>query len=281
VADTDNSERVIYVTGKGGVGKSTLSHAVARAAAARGQRAVLVTLGESRTEVARSEDYQTIMLDGQRALGHLLERALLLRVLSERVLASRTFNAVAAAAPGLADLVMLSYIADLAAGRTDEDPCNLVVVDGYAAGHAQAMLAAPVTTADLLGRGPAADLIRRCRSLTTDRHRFRTLIVASPEELPVIEAAELWTVLARLDITRLPPAVNAIYPTLLNTPQAEFVRANGGAEARWYEATSREQRSWAKTFARRTNSTPLWFEHDFADGIVTTQDAARLLDAWT
>ncbi len=279
--DPHETTRILYVTGKGGVGKSTLARAIARGAAARGRRPLLLTLGDSGKPTAHSDDLPTVVLDGPRALAHLLERALILRILGERVLASRTFNAVAAAAPGLADLVMLGYIADLSVGRTADEPCDLLVIDGFAAGHAKAMLTAPVAAADLLGRGPAADLIERCRDLTTDAGRFRALVVATPEELPVTEATELCNALRALNIPLAPPALNAIYPTLLSPPQAEFVRASGGEEARWYEAAQREQRRWADEFAARTGIRPLEFEHDFADGDVTADDAARILDAWT
>lgn len=278
---TTAGARVVYVTGKGGVGKSTLANALCLAANDAGRCVVRVTLGEDSDSTPGPSGVTTIALDGRRALGHLLERVLLLRVLSRRILASRTFNAVAAAAPGLSDLVMLSFLADLADGSAETGAVDLVVVDGFAAGHAQAMLEAPMHAADLLGTGPGRDLIDRCRRLTTDATRFRVAIVAAPEELPVTEAFELWQAMASADIELLPPALNTLYPAVLSTEQAEYVRSgNCGPEARWYEAIYSAQRSWVRKLAKLTDCEAVEFEYDFADGEITPAAAARLLDCW-
>jgi anion-transporting ArsA/GET3 family ATPase len=274
--------RIVYVTGKGGVGKSTL----ARAIAAGGKKTLLVTLGETAygdvpTEAFDSTDPPTLALDAKRALAHLLERILFLRGLSERVLSSRTFNAVAAAAPGLADVVILGFLDDLSSGKTAAGAYDLIVVDGFSTGHAQAMLEAPLHAAEMLGSGPGRDLIERCRQLTTDGDRFRAVVLASPEELPVTEAAELWASLDRTGIKRLPPAINAVYPTLLNQSQSQYARSGrAGSQAKWYEATCAAQGRWIEHLAIATGAPPARFEHDFADGRITADAAAGLLEQW-
>jgi anion-transporting ArsA/GET3 family ATPase len=288
VSTADNTDirttagaRVLYVTGKGGAGKSTLANALCLAATAADLSVVRVTLGEASDCTPTPGGVTTIALDGRRALGHLLERVLLLRVLSRRVLASRTFNAVAAAAPGLSDLVMLSFLADVADGHAETGAVDLVVVDGFASGHAQAMLEAPLHAADLLGMGPGRDLIDRCRRLTTDATRFRVAVVAAPEELPVTEAFELWQALTDAGIGLLPPALNTLYPALLSAEQAEYVRSgNCGPQARWYEATYSAQRSWVRKLASLTTCKAVEFEYDFADGEITPAAAASLLECW-
>lgn len=274
--------RVLYVTGKGGVGKSTLANALCLAAAGAERRVVLVTLAEGSESTRAPRGVEMIALDGERALRHLLERVLLLRALSRRVLASRTFNAVAAAAPGLGDLVMLGFLADLADGNTESGAVDLVVVDGFATGHAQTMLEAPVFAADLFGVGPGRDLIGRCRRLTTDAARFRVAIVAAPEELAVTETADLWRALTTANVRLLPPALNALYPAVLTPEQAEYVRAGYcGPEASWYEASYCAQRSWARKLDALIACEAVEFEHDFGDGDITPAAAARLLEAWT
>jgi anion-transporting ArsA/GET3 family ATPase len=277
--------RIVYVTGKGGVGKTTLARALANSGS-DGKKTVLVSLEEaeqheSGTGPLDTARLRTITLDPRRALAHLLERILYLRGLSDRVLSSRTFNSVAAAAPGLSDVVMLGYLADLSTGDTEFGCVDLIVVDGFSTGHARAMLEAPLHAAEMLGTGPGRDLIDRCRRLTTDENRFRAVVLASPEELPVTEAVELWSALREAGVPTLPPAINAVYPTLLDETQAEFARSGrAGSQAHWYEAACAAQSKWIAELRRSVETAPLCFEQDFGDGEIIPDAAAELLERW-
>lgn len=206
--------RILFVTGKGGVGKSCVSDALAAAAAQRGHRVLLVRMpgtaprpcaerihSSGCTELSsrkradppidRSKvrgSCREIILDDDQALGGFLLRALRFRFLADRLQDSRSFSSVAAVAPGLRDLVRLTTIADLA----HTSVCGtVIVVDGPATGHAIPLLTSPTHVLALAPFGPVATDARRARHMLTDANVFTALVVTTPEQLAITEARGL------------------------------------------------------------------------------------------
>ncbi|NDC26668.1 MAG: hypothetical protein EBZ54_02510, partial [Actinobacteria bacterium] len=128
------SSRTIIVAGKGGVGKTTVSAALACAAARRGLRVLFVELDGKPipTELTSGDGHITTMsLTAGDALVDYLEHHGLGR-LAKRFASTGILDVIAAAAPGLDDLLVLGRIKALDRA-SDHD---LIVVDGPAAGHA-------------------------------------------------------------------------------------------------------------------------------------------------
>lgn len=198
---------LIVVTGKGGVGKTTLASALGLLAAERGRRTIVVEVGEQarlpalfgmsapepgvETEVERGLWSLTIDLD--RALMEWLQ-ALGGRV-SGRVLASSsTFQYFAAAAPGAKELISMVKIWELAQGRRWRGRgrgYELVVLDAPATGHALGMLGSPGTFGRIARVGPIAGQAERVRELLSDRRRSSYFAVAQGTEMAITETLEL------------------------------------------------------------------------------------------
>lgn len=243
---------IVYVTGKGGTGKTTVSTMIARRAAERGLSVALVATGARATATARTRDdrerFSIFQLDERAALGQLVARLLRVRFLAGRLMDSRSFSAVAAAAPGVRELVYMSYIRDVARSRVGGVPLDLVVVDGFATGHTIAMLSSPYTTADMIPLGPAARIARAIGRMTSSAERFRVLAVTLPEELPATECGELGRRLAELGIAVAATVVNAAYPAVLTDTQLEWLndaaagaKSHSSLDALLYEARRRRQ----------------------------------------
>ena len=236
--------RLLYVTGKGGVGKTTVAAALGLAAAAGGRRTIVCEVAEqdrvsrafrregvvAETEVELAENLWAITIDPQRALEEWLARQVGgagLRVLAR----SSAFQYFVAAAPGAKELITIAKVWELAqtarwdrSGRT----YDLVVVDAPASGHGLAMLTTPRTFGEIARVGPIRRQAFKVRDLLSEPEQTGYVAVALPEEMPVNETLELER--------RLPEAVgsgleaivvNGMWPERFTAADAETLRADG------------------------------------------------------
>jgi anion-transporting ArsA/GET3 family ATPase len=196
---------LVVVTGKGGVGKSTVAAALGLAAARRGLRTIIA-------EVARRDDVSRVLggtgvhedelapglhhisIDPEEAMEEYLVDQLSSRALAEVLLSSRGFNYFAAATPGLRELLTIGKVWELAQEdrRTPgADPYDLVILDAPATGHGVAILSAPRTFADAALMGRIARQGRVIDAMLSDPAQTGVVAVARAEEMPVNETLAL------------------------------------------------------------------------------------------
>ncbi len=205
---------LIVVIGKGGVGKTTVATALGVAAARRGLRVIVAevasrddvraTLGhadEDRDrEVELAFGVHHISIDPDAALREYLLDQLGSRSLADALGGSRAFGYLAAATPGLRELLTIGKVWELAQAdrRTaGAQPYDVVILDAPATGHGLAVLRAPRTFAQTAAAGRIARQAGQIDDLVRDPARTAIVAVARPEELPVNEAIELEAALAR------------------------------------------------------------------------------------
>ncbi len=222
---------ILFVTGKGGSGKSWISAGLAREAAARGLRSARVRVtapseADHQPGAGSSRGFEDIVVREREALADFLHEVIPLGFVARRLLDSETFSAVAAAAPGLRDLVALATVARLGQGS---DAFDLVVVDAPASGHSVPMVTAPARVGEVVSFGRIARLVEDLDRLVRDNDRFRVLVVTTPEELSVIEAIDLSE---ELTAAGAPPArvvVNGLWPAYLDGVCARWLRRSGAS----------------------------------------------------
>ncbi len=221
--------KLLVITGKGGVGKTTIAAAVGLLAARSGRRAIVVEVGEESqlpllfgmaaplpgVETRLQERLSSISIDPDRALLEWLQ-ALGGRI-SGRVLASsNTFQYFAAAAPGAKELVTMVKIWQLTRGGTRRSRAggyDLVVLDAPATGHALGMLSSPHTFGAIARVGPIAGQTRQLQELLANPSQTAYLAVAMGTEMAVTEALELQDGLRRQHGRGLAAVVvNALLP---------------------------------------------------------------------
>lgn len=215
------ASRVVIVAGKGGVGKTTVSAALAQMAADAGLKVLVVGVdgdaGLSRLFRVPPLTYETTTL-GVGIEGRVLtpDDALLeyleshgLRRITKRLLSSGAIDVVATAAPGIRDILVLGKVKQLE--RSDE--YDLVVVDAPAAGHAITFLSSARSLADIVRVGPVHTQAADVLELLGAPERCSVLLVTIPEETPVNELVETAFALEdRVGVKLGPVVVNGLYP---------------------------------------------------------------------
>ncbi|HVE47609.1 MAG TPA: ArsA-related P-loop ATPase [Acidimicrobiales bacterium] len=214
--------RVLIVAGKGGVGKTTVSAAVARMAVEAGLTCLIVEVeGKSGLPAAfgRDEDltYEEVELaPGIRARTLTPDEALHeyledrgMRRLSRRLVSSGAMDVVATAAPGIKDILVLGKVKQLERAAV----ADLVIVDAPAAGHAVTFLTSAAGLLDAVRVGPIRAQATDVLELLSDPARCQVLLVTLPEETPVNEVVETaYKLEDRVGVRLAPVVVNGMYP---------------------------------------------------------------------
>jgi arsenite-transporting ATPase len=197
---------VVVVAGKGGVGKTTVTAVLARAAADQGLRVLVVELdGKPMLASLVGRDISCLALTPAAALAEYLDTHGLGRV-AKRLATTGVIEVVATAAPGIDDIVVLGKIKQL----EQSGAYDLIVVDGPAAGHAITFLMAPTNLLKLVRGGPIRSQAVDVAELLTDPKRSQVILVTLPETTPVNEVIETAEALKRDGGLRLGPVlVNA------------------------------------------------------------------------
>jgi anion-transporting ArsA/GET3 family ATPase len=201
------SRRLLVVSGKGGVGKTTVAAALAKLAADAG-RAVLLVSTDGRGDAAAllgkqdggyreaelapglhglTGDFDALLTDFVRAVAPV-------RLLADRLLAVPAFRFFTRATPGLPDLLLLGKIRDILRRKrsTAREPrFDLVVLDAPATGHALSLVALPRTLLATVPAGPVRKLAEWLDALLEDSEQAALVVVSEPEDFAAKETDEL------------------------------------------------------------------------------------------
>jgi len=200
------ASRILIVAGKGGVGKSTMSAALARTAARAGISTLLIRLTPggpisrlfAQPELTTLE--QTLHVGGgpdgdadvrgrlvtpDKALAEYLADHGLARI-TRRLASTGAIDVVTTAAPGIRDLLVLGRVKAMETGKA----ADLIVLDAPAAGHAVSFLQSPTGLRRAVGAGPIATQADDVLAMLADPERCRVMLVTLAEETPVNEVVE-------------------------------------------------------------------------------------------
>lgn len=196
-------QKIIFVTGKGGVGKSTVALALAQNMA-ESKRVLLVELGlrsfygdflnTTVTYQPRplSKNLDIALWSGAECLKEYAIHLLKVEALYNLFFENRISRALIEVAPALSELAILGKITSGIRQIGPPLDYDAIVVDCYATGHMLALLRAPRGMAEAVKFGPMADQTATMLACIRDPKVCQYTVVSLPEELPAVEADELF-----------------------------------------------------------------------------------------
>ena len=239
------SRRLIIQSGKGGTGKTTLSAALAVAAASRGKRVLLVEV-DTRDRFASLFGLKdpvayeprevrpgvfALNLDPELVIIDFFKTHVKLKTFYQQIVDSKVFKYFYEAAPGVKEIICMGKIWRLLGERhffSGKPAWDCVILDAPATGHGMSLLNIAQAAYETLF-GPMKKHAEKIRDMLRDPRLTVLNIVSLPEEMPVNEAADLYR-LAKTEM-KMPLGLvflNAMMPALFSPDEAEAF----GREAR-------------------------------------------------
>lgn len=232
--------RLLFVSGKGGVGKTVTAAAISLYAFRKRKRVLVVELspygrvrellggpelGPDPVEIQPRLD--AVRIEPRRALEDFLVGILRFRTLTNRLLESHSFSILTAAAPGIEEFLVLSKIAGfeaLRAGVRRRPAYDLIVVDAPATGHSLPLLSTARTVMEMMPVGPIGKMSEAVSRLLADPSRCAAVVVSLAEEMAVNETIEIYRGLARGGaIATAFVVVNAIWPERFTAEESRWL----------------------------------------------------------
>jgi anion-transporting ArsA/GET3 family ATPase len=232
--------KILFVSGKGGVGKSLVAAALAREQARLGRRVLLVEIGETsyykdfwnlprvdHVPVRHKEGFDLALWSGESCLHEYVIYYLRMERLYKLFFENKIMRALVNVAPGLNEMAILGKITSGIRHVGPELNYDLIVVDSFATGHALALLQAPRGMMEAVKFGPMGQHCREMLAVIQNPKLTSYVVVTLLEELPVTETAEFLAALKREFGVRASVVANRVMPLPVEPAELESLAHSG------------------------------------------------------
>jgi anion-transporting ArsA/GET3 family ATPase len=236
MTSTACTPRLRIVSGKGGVGKTTIAAAVALQQADAGKTVLILEMsGTNRVAdllgvpgpgpVVRQVAERLFLVDmrTEEAIHEYVLLTLRIEALYRAVFENRFVRRLLRMVPALSQLVLLGktwyHAHEQVAGAPGFD---LLLLDAPSTGHALALLRTPAVVEQSIPAGPVREHARKIREMLVDPERTALHLVTTPEEMPVNETIELAAGARDLGIALGPMVINQEVAPLSNSARQQM-----------------------------------------------------------
>lgn len=199
------SQEILFVTGKGGVGKSTVAAALAKKKAKAGARVLLVEIGDQSfykdyfqlpsigyTPTKIDTNLSVALWTGESCLREYIIYLIKVEALYKLFFENAVMKAFVNVAPALPELAIMGKATSGPRNHGPKAPFDCIVIDAYATGHFMALIGAASGMAEAVKFGPMGEQSRSIDQVLRDPKFCKYFLVSLPEELPVKETEELY-----------------------------------------------------------------------------------------
>ncbi len=196
---------LIFVSGKGGVGKTSFASALAIQKAKTGQKVLLVEFGPKSQfkyifdssgvdsgydKISLPPSLKTETWNYQEVLVEFIAHYLKLKVLVKKFFDSPLMKRLIKVAPSLRELVYLGKATSQYRNIGKQYDYDEIIIDSYSTGHFLALLNSPQGMMDAVQKGAMHDQCRDILKVMTDPDKVEYFVLCLPEQLPVVETLE-------------------------------------------------------------------------------------------
>ncbi len=231
-------KKVLMVTGKGGVGKTSWTAALGLAAARRNKRVLLAEVDAAvrdlgalfgreeplkMTPAEMDQGLWAARIDPHQVLREYVHLHVKVPFMAGAITKANLFDHIAEGTPGLRELMTLGQLWRWSLHKIPEAPAvDRLIFDGPATGHFRSLLRQPKALADLMKSGPLVEQGRKVRDLLEDPEKTGIVLIALPEELPINETLEFLRDPEMAPLVDL-VVVNAMAPAFFSPEEAEML----------------------------------------------------------
>jgi len=271
MAPSLTAARVTVVSGKGGVGKTTVAAALAIAAARAGKHVLLAEMEDREafapifglrklayTEQTIAPNITGLTVEADEALVDYLRMFYGIPTISRALMRTKAVEFATQTAPGLKDILLIGKVKEAESRRQDgKHVFDFIVVDAPPTGRLPRFLDAPRAVTDLVHGGQIRTQAQGVLDMVTDPKRCQVVLVAQPEEMPVRETAETVETLSKMGIALGPIVMNGVWPEIRplgKDPVATLRDAASRASENLSDEAIKVLASVASTHARRARN---------------------------
>jgi anion-transporting ArsA/GET3 family ATPase len=245
--------RLVFVTGKGGVGKTSVAAALAEMAASRGKRTLVCEM-DAKGSLAAAFDVGPFSFEPRQLEPNLFAMAMntedalkeYLRLFAKVPLIgrvgplARTFDFLADAAPGVREILVVGKLCY----EVREQHYDIVIVDAEATGHIISQIGAPMTIREMAQVGMVRDQTDWMLDVLHDTSITAVAVVTTPEEMPVTESLALIDKIeADTGVSATTVIANRVLPDAFTPTQRRVVDRLGDVESLITDAVGRSGRA--------------------------------------
>jgi len=209
------NRKLLFVTGKGGVGKTSVSVAIGQIAASLGKKTLLVesssqeqiapllgknTIGHNETTI--SQNLSILNLSTTENFKEYITKYLGQKLLYDKVFSHKVMQSFINTIPGLAEVMLLGrlyYSLEIASGSKPD----LLIFDSSASGHFLSLMTTPDSVLGTGIGGPMIKEIQNVRNFIAEEKNCGTIYVTIPEELVITECIDFIPKLIRKSPSKL------------------------------------------------------------------------------